>query len=128
MSYCVNCGVKLEQSLQSCPLCHTPVINPNELKNDALSNLTGPFATEKGEVEPMKKYDIGLWLTLVFGSTAIACGILNLFVFKITVVAKRFIHNCLLNKFDAKVLYFILIKECCSLKFQISRLRREMFA
>ena len=81
MSYCVNCGVKLEQSLQTCPLCHTPVINPNELKNDALSNSTGPFATEKGEVEPMKKYDIGLWLTLVFGSTAIACGILNLFVF-----------------------------------------------
>ena len=81
MSYCVNCGVKLEQSLQSCPLCNTPVINPNELKNNALSNTSEPFATMRGEVEPMKKNDIGLWLTLVFGSTAIACGILNLFVF-----------------------------------------------
>ena len=29
----------------------------------------------------MKKHDIGLWLTLVFGSTALACGILNIFVF-----------------------------------------------
>jgi len=81
MSYCVQCGVKLEQSLKSCPLCHTPVINPNELNTSNLPDGIGPFATEKGEVEPMKKHDIGLWLTLVFGSTAIACGILNLFVF-----------------------------------------------
>ena len=81
MSYCVQCGVKLEQSLKKCPLCHTPVINPNELIAGALPSGTSPFATAKGEVEPMKKHDIGLWLTLVFGSTALACGILNLFVF-----------------------------------------------
>ena len=81
MSYCVQCGVKLEQSLKSCPLCHTPVINPNELNISNLSIGSGPFATLKGEVEPMKKHDMGLWLTLVFGSTALACGILNLFVF-----------------------------------------------
>lgn len=81
MSYCVQCGVRLEQSLRTCPLCHTPVINPNELNTVNLSNVSGPFATVKGEVEPMKKHDIGLWLTLVFGSTALACGILNLFVF-----------------------------------------------
>ena len=81
MSYCVNCGVKLEQSLKTCPLCQTPVINPNELNIHAISNTSGPFSSTIGEVEPMKKHDIGLWLTLVFGSTALACGILNLFVF-----------------------------------------------
>lgn len=81
MSYCVQCGVKLEQSLKSCPLCHTPVINPNELNSTDISDVIGPFSTIKGEVEPMKKHDIGLWLTLVFGSTALACAILNLFVF-----------------------------------------------
>lgn len=81
MSYCVQCGVKLEQSLKSCPLCNTPVINPNELYSTDISNVIGPFSTIKGEVEPMKKHDIGLWLTLVFGSTSIACAILNLFVF-----------------------------------------------
>ena len=81
MSYCVQCGVKLEQSLKSCPLCHTPVINPNQLDTTHLSENIGPFSTVKGEVELMKKNDIGLWLTLVFGSTAAACGILNLFVF-----------------------------------------------
>ena len=32
MSYCVNCGVKLEETLNKCPLCNTPIINPNELK------------------------------------------------------------------------------------------------
>ena len=81
MSYCVQCGVKLEQSLKKCPLCQTPVINPNELITGALPDGVSPFATVKGEVEPMKKIDIGLWLTLVFGSTALACGILNIFVF-----------------------------------------------
>lgn len=29
MSYCVQCGVRLAEDLHSCPLCHTPVINPN---------------------------------------------------------------------------------------------------
>ena len=28
MSYCVNCGVELDGSLQACPLCNTQVINP----------------------------------------------------------------------------------------------------
>ena len=32
MSYCVNCGVELEEGTRRCPLCATPVINPNELK------------------------------------------------------------------------------------------------
>ena len=30
MSYCVNCGVELDQTAQVCPLCHTPVINPKQ--------------------------------------------------------------------------------------------------
>ncbi len=34
MSYCVNCGVELEKGCPSCPLCDTPVINPNEIKNN----------------------------------------------------------------------------------------------
>lgn len=32
MSYCVNCGVELDNSVNSCPLCKTPVINPNVVK------------------------------------------------------------------------------------------------
>lgn len=30
MSYCVNCGVKLAAAEKKCPLCNTPVINPND--------------------------------------------------------------------------------------------------
>lgn len=33
MSYCVNCGVELEQGCGECPLCDTPVINPREFHN-----------------------------------------------------------------------------------------------
>ena len=29
MSYCVNCGVELNSNEKRCPLCSTPVINPN---------------------------------------------------------------------------------------------------
>lgn len=29
MSYCVNCGVELDDTVAICPLCHTPVQNPN---------------------------------------------------------------------------------------------------
>lgn len=31
MSYCVNCGVKLKNSENKCPLCNTKVINPNKI-------------------------------------------------------------------------------------------------
>ena len=34
MSYCVNCGVELEKTEKVCPLCHTPVINPNQKKQE----------------------------------------------------------------------------------------------
>ena len=29
MSYCVNCGVELDKTQRTCPLCDTPVIHPN---------------------------------------------------------------------------------------------------
>lgn len=34
MSYCVNCGVELNESSAKCPLCDTPVINPNAITNE----------------------------------------------------------------------------------------------
>lgn len=34
MSYCVNCGVELDDSAKHCALCSTPVINPNRLTCD----------------------------------------------------------------------------------------------
>lgn len=75
MSYCVNCGVELQAAAERCPLCNTIVINPNEMekKND----VQAPFPSEKGQVETVKRKDIGILITAILAATAIICGILN---------------------------------------------------
>ena len=55
MSYCVNCGVELDRSAKACPLCNTPVINPNELQRKEQKT---PFPQEKGQVETVNKKDM----------------------------------------------------------------------
>ncbi len=78
MSYCVNCGVELDASAKVCVLCNTPVYNPNELKKEKV--LT-PYPAETGQVEKVKRKDMGILLSTVFLATAITCGLLNGFVF-----------------------------------------------
>ncbi len=78
MSYCVNCGVELESSLKECPLCNTPVINPNQI-SPAASN---PYPSSKGQVEIASKKDFGILLTVVLSATSITCLLLNLLVFQ----------------------------------------------
>lgn len=38
MSYCVECGVKLADYEKECPLCTTPVYNPNEIKYNNITD------------------------------------------------------------------------------------------
>lgn len=78
MSYCVNCGVELDQTAKECALCNTPVVNPKEL---VPKNVKTPFPEEKGQVEVVKSKDMGIFLSTVFLATAITCGMLNAFVF-----------------------------------------------
>lgn len=80
MSYCVNCGVELDKSAKVCPLCNTPVINPAELEK--LKGANGPFPKSKGEVERVKRKDLGVFFSVVLLSIAFTCGILNALVFK----------------------------------------------
>ena len=80
MSYCVNCGVELQSSAERCPLCNTLVINPNELEH--LKEVQMPFPEEKGQVEEVKRKDIGILLTAVLAATAVICGVLNALSFK----------------------------------------------
>ena len=53
MPYCVNCGVELETSCKSCPLCDTEVIIPKKLKKDIVEapsyspNFEIPKSTSK---------------------------------------------------------------------------------
>lgn len=79
MSYCVNCGVELEPSLKECPLCNTPVVNPNQI---AAAAVKSPYPTSKGQVEVVRRKDLGILLSVVLSATSITCLLLNLLVFQ----------------------------------------------
>ncbi len=93
MSYCVNCGVELEPSLKSCPLCHTPVINPNELQK---AQVPSPYPKERGQVDVVKRRDFGILTSIVLIATSLSCLLLNLFVFSGSMWSLYIIGACLL--------------------------------
>lgn len=79
MSYCVNCGVELDASSRVCPLCNTPVWNPNEIPK--MASVT-PFPSDKAQVEEIRRADFGWLVSMVVLATAVTCGILNWLVFR----------------------------------------------
>lgn len=93
MSYCVNCGVKLEQSLERCPLCNTPVINPNEVTH---THAVTPFPKEKGQVEVVKRKDLAILLFVSLTATGVVCGLLNFFIFPNSLWSLYIVGACLL--------------------------------
>lgn len=93
MSYCVNCGVELEASLKECPLCNTPVINPNQ--NTSQSMSAKPYPAAKGQVEVVKRKDLGILLTVVLSATSITCLLLNLLVFQASLWSFLVIGVCI---------------------------------
>lgn len=94
MSYCVNCGVELDASTERCPLCSTPVINPRELER--IKEAQSPFPTQKGQVEAVKRKDLGILLTMVTLATAVICGILNGLVFQESMWSLAVAGSCVL--------------------------------
>jgi hypothetical protein len=60
MSYCVNCGVKLAQNINICPLCGVSVINPAK-PIDLLAEKIYPQNRE----HPIRTFDRGLWIKIV---------------------------------------------------------------
>lgn len=93
MSYCVNCGVKLEPSLTECPLCNTPVINPKELYS---KKKISPYSREKGQVDVVKRRDLAILTSIVLTATSLSCLLLNLFVFPGSLWSLFIIGACLL--------------------------------
>lgn len=93
MSYCVNCGVELEGSLEECPLCNTPVYNPREIPNVQKET---PFPREKGNVELVRQKDFGILLSVLVLATSITCGLLNLLVFNTVPWSLTIIGLCVL--------------------------------
>ena len=77
MSYCVHCGVELDASLNKCPLCNTPVLDPNNIPYLTPS----PYPTQKGKVEPMRKKDAAIFVSVLLLTISITCGLLNWLVF-----------------------------------------------
>ncbi len=75
MSYCVNCGVELGKGAKVCPLCNTPVINPNELETNPQQPF---FPTRQEKIQPVSKRELALLLSVMFASVAVCCGLLNL--------------------------------------------------
>lgn len=92
MSYCVNCGVELDPSLQACPLCNTPVMNPNERGREIPPS---PYPTDKGQVESVKRKDLGILLSVVLTATSITCLLLNLLVFHASLWSLLVIGICI---------------------------------
>lgn len=78
MAYCVNCGVELEKSLESCPLCNTPVYHPKERETE---RPVAAFPAKKGDVEETNRKDMALFVSIVLVATAIGCGFLNWMVY-----------------------------------------------
>lgn len=94
MSYCVNCGVELEPSLKKCPLCNTPVINPNELQK--IGEAVSPYPIKTGQVDVVKRKDLALLTCVVLIATSLCCLLLNLFVFSGSPWSLFIIGACLL--------------------------------
>ena len=64
MSYCVNCGVELDSSLNKCPLCGTIVYNPKQYTTaDSVQESTFPKRT--GEVEKVNRRDSVIFVTIL---------------------------------------------------------------
>ncbi|WP_342756402.1 DUF6320 domain-containing protein [Kineothrix sedimenti] len=93
MSYCVNCGVELDAELPKCPLCHTPVINPSELK---VMERPSSYPHEKGQVEVVKRKDLGILLSVVLGAASVSCALLNLLVFNSSMWSLLIIGICII--------------------------------
>lgn len=74
MSYCVNCGVELEKSARRCPLCNTPVINPNQ------SPVDEPPAYPQTIYIPQKTRSayMAFMISMVMLIPDVVCGIINL--------------------------------------------------
>ena len=56
MSYCVNCGVQLEENLKRCPLCDTEVINPNLRREPDPAAIPYPSKVERLEKVATRRF------------------------------------------------------------------------
>lgn len=78
MSYCVNCGVELDQSAKKCALCSTLVINPNLPEPESAK---APFSETPHIPQKIKTKFIALLVSMIILVPNIVCLLLNIFIF-----------------------------------------------
>lgn len=93
MSYCVHCGVELDPSLKKCPLCNTPVLDPG---NIPYFEATSPYPDRRGKVEPARRKDAAIFVSVLLSTISITCGLLNWLVFPRTLWSLLVIGFCLI--------------------------------
>ena len=77
MSYCVHCGVELDQTQRVCPLCGVEVRDPLAPVDTASPK---PYPTRSTIVEPPGKTELAVLLSVMLVSASAACALLNLFL------------------------------------------------
>lgn len=75
MSYCVHCGVELDDAAQRCPLCGTVVLDPHKLTTYGSAPF---FPTKPTIVAPVSKRSLAVLLSTMLLSVSVCCGLLNI--------------------------------------------------
>lgn len=78
MSYCVNCGVELEESASKCALCSTPVLNPSK---ETSKNELSHFSNEMHIPEGISKKFIAYVVSMVMLIPSLVCLLANALFF-----------------------------------------------
>lgn len=73
MSYCVNCGVELDNSAKSCALCGTKVFNPQ----NNVTEVQTPFSENKHIPKPVNRRFISYIISMVLLVPNIVCFLVN---------------------------------------------------
>ncbi|NLA77283.1 MAG: zinc ribbon domain-containing protein, partial [Clostridiales bacterium] len=79
MSYCVNCGVELDDSAKKCALCSTPVINPNKLSVGE-ADVQPPYPDRIVIPKGVRRRYTAALITIIMVIPNIICAIANLLV------------------------------------------------
>ena len=79
MSYCVNCGVELDDSAKKCALCDTPVINPAKAENISEKTVS-PFSGEVHIPKTVKARFLAALISLIMLVPNMACFLVNLLI------------------------------------------------
>lgn len=76
MSYCVNCGVELDESAKACALCQAPVINP--MVDEAPKSISAPYPDKVVLPPGVRRRYAAFIVSMVVLIPNIVCGVINL--------------------------------------------------